>query len=147
MQRIVLIARLPRIGNNGFFLDARVKPYELTVVVEPRFVPEQSNPAKHQFVFSYTVRITNTGEHAAQVIARHWIIVDGDQAQQDVRGLGVVGQQPLLAPGETFEYTSGCPLTTPVGTMRGSYHCVGENGIPFDVEIAEFVLAMPRTLH
>lgn len=147
MQRIVLIARLTRIGNNGFFLDARVKPYELTVVVEPRFVPEQSNPAKHQFVFSYTVRITNTGEHAAQVIARHWIIVDGDQAQQDVRGLGVVGQQPLLAPGETFEYTSGCPLTTPVGTMRGSYHCVGENGIPFDVEIAEFVLAMPRTLH
>ena len=128
-------------------MDARVKPYELTVVVEPRFVPEQSNPAKHQFVFSYTVRITNTGEHAAQVIARHWIIVDGDQAQQDVRGLGVVGQQPLLAPGETFEYTSGCPLTTPVGTMRGSYHCVGENGIPFDAEIAEFVLAMPRTLH
>lgn len=142
-----MIARLPRIGNNGFFLDARVKPYELTVVVEPRFVPEQSNPAKHQFVFSYTVRITNTGENAAQLIARHWIIVDGDQAQQDVRGLGVVGQQPLLAPGETFEYTSGCPLTTPVGTMRGSYHCVGENGIPFDVEIAEFVLAMPRTLH
>ena len=142
-----MIARLPQIGNNGFFLDARVKPYELTVVVEPRFVPEQSNPAKHQFVFSYTVRITNTGEHAAQVIARHWIIVDGDQAQQDVRGIGVVGQQPLLAPGETFEYTSGCPLTTPVGTMRGSYHCVGENGIPFDVEIAEFVLAMPRTLH
>ncbi|MEI6113952.1 MAG: Co2+/Mg2+ efflux protein ApaG [Burkholderiales bacterium] len=124
-----------------------MKPYELTVVVEPRFVPEQSNPAKHQFVFSYTVRITNTGENAAQLIARHWIIVDGDQAQQDVRGLGVVGQQPLLAPGETFEYTSGCPLTTPVGTMRGSYHCVGENGIPFDVEIAEFVLAMPRTLH
>ena len=124
-----------------------MKPYELTVVVEPRFVPEQSNPAKHQFVFSYTVRITNTGENAAQLIARHWIIVDGDQAQQDVRGLGVVGQQPLLAPGEIFEYTSGCPLTTPVGTMRGSYHCVGENGIPFDVEIAEFVLAMPRTLH
>ena len=142
-----MIARLPQIGNNGFFLDARVKPYELTVVVEPRFVPEQSNPAKHQFVFSYTVRITNTGENAAQLIARHWIIVDGDQAQQDVRGLGVVGQQPLLAPGETFEYTSGCPLTTPVGTMRGSYHCVGENGIPFDAEIAEFVLAMPRTLH
>lgn len=134
-------------GNNGFFLDARVKPYELTVAVEPRFVPEQSNPSKHQFVFSYTIRITNTGEHAAQVIARHWIITDGDQPAQDVRGLGVVGQQPLLAPGETFEYTSGCPLTTPVGTMRGSYHCVGENGIPFSVEIPEFVLAMPRTLH
>ena len=142
-----MIARLPRIGNNGFFLDARVKPYELTVVVEPRFVPEQSNPAKHQFVFSYTVRITNTGENAAQLIARHWIIVDGDQAQQDVRGLGVVGQQPLLAPGETFEYTSGCPLTTPVGTMRGSYRMGTEDGFEFDAAIPEFTLTVPRVLH
>ncbi len=124
-----------------------MKPYALTVAVEPVFVPEQSNPAKQQFVFAYTVRITNTGVHPVQVISRHWIITDGDQARQDVRGLGVVGQQPLLAPGETFEYTSGCPLATPVGTMRGSYHCVGENGVPFDVEIPEFVLAMPRTLH
>ena len=124
-----------------------VKPFELTVAVEPRYVPDQSNPSKQQFVFAYTVRITNTGERPAQVISRHWVITDGDQAQQEVRGLGVVGQQPLLAPGETFEYTSGCPLTTPVGTMRGSYHCVGENGVPFEVEIAEFVLAVPRTLH
>jgi ApaG protein len=98
-------------------------------------------------VFAYTVQITNTGERPVQVISRHWIITDGDLGEQDVRGLGVVGQQPLLAPGETFEYTSGCPLTTAVGTMRGSYHCVGENGVPFDVEIPEFVLAMPRTLH
>jgi ApaG protein len=128
-------------------MDMSVKPFELTVAVEPRFVPDQSNPAKQQFVFAYTVRITNTGERPAQVISRHWIITDGDQAEQEVRGLGVVGQQPLLAPGETFEYTSGCPLTTPVGTMRGSYHCVGENGVPFEVEISEFVLAMPRTLH
>ena len=124
-----------------------VKPFELTVAVEPRFVPDQSNPSKQQFVFSYTVRITNTGERPAQVISRHWVITDGDQAKQEVRGLGVVGQQPMLAPGETFEYTSGCPLTTPIGTMRGSYHCVGENGVPFEVEISEFVLAMPRTLH
>jgi ApaG protein len=124
-----------------------VKPFELTVVVEPRFLPDQSNPSKQQFVFSYTVRITNTGERPAQVISRHWVITDGDQAKQEVRGLGVVGQQPMLAPGETFEYTSGCPLTTPIGTMRGSYHCVGENGVPFEVEISEFVLAMPRTLH
>jgi ApaG protein len=124
-----------------------VKPFELTVAVEPRFLPDQSNPSKQQFVFAYTVRITNTGERPAQVISRHWVITDGDQAEQEVRGLGVVGQQPLLAPGETFEYTSGCPLTTPIGTMRGSYHCVGENGVPFEVEISEFVLAMPRTLH
>lgn len=124
-----------------------VKPYDLTVAVEPRYVPEQSNPGEQEYVFAYTVRITNTGEHPAQVISRHWIITDGNQRVREVRGLGVVGQQPLLAPGETFEYTSGCPLPTPVGTMRGSYHCVGENGIPFEVPIAEFLLAMPRTLH
>jgi ApaG protein len=124
-----------------------VKPYDLTVTVAPVFVPEQSDPAEQQYVFAYTVRITNTGEHPAQVISRHWIITDGDQRVHEVRGLGVVGQQPLLAPGETFEYTSGCPLNTPVGTMRGTYHCVGENGIPFEVPIPEFLLAMPRTLH
>jgi len=124
-----------------------VKPFELVVVVEPRYLPEQSDPGKQQFVFAYTVRITNTGERPAQVISRHWIITDGDQVEQEVRGLGVVGQQPLLAAGETFEYTSGCPLTTPVVTMRGTYHCVGENGVPFEVDIPEFVLAMPRTLH
>ena len=124
-----------------------MKPFERSVAVEPHFVADQSNPAKQQFVFAYKVRITNTGERPAQVISRHWVITDGDQAEQEVRGLGVVGQQPLLAPGETFEYTSGCPLKTPVGTMRGSYHCVGENGVPFEVDIPEFVLAMPRTLH
>ena len=124
-----------------------MKPFELSVAVEPHFVADQSNPAKQQFVFAYKVRITNTGERPAQVISRHWVSTDGDQAEQEVRGLGVVGQQPLLAPGETFEYTSGCPLKTPVGTMRGSYHCVGENGVPFEVDIPEFVLAMPRTLH
>ena len=94
-----------------------------------------------------TVRITNTGAHPAQLISRHWIITDGAQRTEEVRGLGVVGQQPLLPPGESFEYTSGCPLPTPVGTMKGTYHCVGENGVPFEVDIPEFVLAMPRTLH
>lgn len=127
--------------------DKIVKPYDLTVSVAPRFMPEQSDPAEQQYVFAYTVRITNTGHRPVQVISRHWIITDGNQQVHEVRGLGVVGQQPLLAPGETFEYTSGCPLPTPVGTMRGSYHCVGENGIPFEVPISEFVLAMPRTLH
>ncbi|KAG4081016.1 hypothetical protein HA402_010187 [Bradysia odoriphaga] len=134
-------------GLSVFHRERTVKPYELTVVVAPYFVPEQSDPAQQQYVFAYTVRITNTGEHPAQVISRHWIITDGNQNEQDVRGLGVVGQQPLLAPGETFEYTSGCPLPTSVGTMRGTYHCVGENGIPFEVSIPEFLLAMPRSLH
>ncbi len=133
--------------RHHFFTGYVLKPFELSVAVEPRYLADQSNPAKQQYVFAYTVRITNTGERPAQVISRHWVITDGDQGEQNVRGLGVVGQQPLLAPGETFEYTSGCPLTTAVGTMRGNYHCVGENGVPFDVEIPEFVLAMPRTLH
>ncbi len=128
-------------------MDMLVKPFELSVVVEPHFVPEQSDPGKQQFVFAYKVRITNIGERPAQVISRHWIITDGEHGEHEVRGLGVVGQQPLLGPGEAFEYTSGCPLKTPVGTMRGRYHCVGENGVPFEVEIPEFVLAMPRTLH
>jgi len=81
------------------------------------------------------------------VVSRQWVITDGEQRVQQVGGLGVIGKQPLLAPGETFEYTSGCPLTTAVGTMRGTYHCVAENGVPFDVPIEEFMLASPRTLH
>ncbi|GAA5232166.1 Co2+/Mg2+ efflux protein ApaG [Verticiella sediminum] len=124
-----------------------MKPYELSVTVVPRYVAEQSDPARQQYVFAYTVRITNTGAYPAQLISRHWIITDGAQRTEEVRGLGVVGQQPLLPPGESFEYTSGCPLSTPVGTMRGTYHCVGENGVPFEVDIPEFMLAMPRTLH
>jgi ApaG protein len=124
-----------------------VKLYEISVQVVSKFVPEQSDPAEQQFFFAYTVRITNSGQHPAQLISRHWVITDGNNQSHDVRGLGVVGQQPLLAPGETFEYTSGCPLGTPVGSMRGSYLCVGEDGQPFEAEIPEFVLAMPRTLH
>ncbi|TEA77806.1 Co2+/Mg2+ efflux protein ApaG [Allopusillimonas ginsengisoli] len=124
-----------------------MKPYDISVTVTPQYLQDQSEPDEQQFVFAYTVRITNKGQNAAQLISRHWIITDGRQNTQEVRGLGVVGQQPLLAPGETFEYTSGCPLPTPVGTMRGTYHCVGDNGVPFEVPIEEFVLAMPRTLH
>lgn len=124
-----------------------MKPYDMSVTVAPRYMPEQSDPARQHYVFAYTVRITNTGTQPSQLISRHWIITDGAQKVEEVRGLGVVGQQPLLPPGESFEYTSGCPLSTPVGTMRGTYHCVGENGVPFEVEIPEFMLAMPRTLH
>lgn len=124
-----------------------MKHYNIVVTVTSQYLPEQSDPAEQQYVFAYTVRITNEGQYAAQVISRHWVITDGDQRTQEVRGLGVVGQQPLLGPGESFEYTSGCPLPTPFGTMQGTYHCVGDNGVPFEVPIAEFVLAMPRTLH
>jgi ApaG protein len=124
-----------------------MKSHEFSVTVQPRYLADQSDPAEQQYIFAYTIRITNSGAEPAQLISRHWIITDGNQQEQEVRGLGVVGQQPLLQPGESFEYTSGCPLSTPVGTMRGTYHCVGDNGMPFEVAIPEFVLAVPRTLH
>jgi ApaG protein len=124
-----------------------VKPFDMSVVVQAQYLADQSDPANQAYVFAYTVRITNSGQRPAQIISRHWVIVDGHNVREDVRGLGVVGQQPLLAAGETFEYTSGCPLKTPVGSMRGTYLCVGEDGVPFDVAVPEFVLAMPRTLH
>lgn len=124
-----------------------MKPYEMTVQVQCQYMPDQSDPAQQQYFFAYTVRITNSGQNPAQLVSRHWVITDGNNESQDVRGLGVVGQQPLLAPGETFEYTSGCPLPTPVGSMRGTYLCVGDDGQPFETPIPEFVLAMPRTLH
>lgn len=119
----------------------------MTVEVTPRYLEEQSDPSRSQYVFAYTVRIRNTGTAAAQVISRHWVITDGDEKLQEVRGLGIVGEQPLIAAGDMYEYTSGCPLNTPFGTMKGSYHCVGENGVPFDVDIPEFILTLPRTLH
>ncbi len=121
--------------------------YEFSVSVQPRFLPEQSDPAHDRYLFAYTVTVRNTGEVAAQLISRHWIITDGEGKVQEVRGLGVVGEQPTLAPGEAFEYTSGCPLDTPVGTMRGSYQCVAADGTRFDAPIPEFVLSMPRALH
>lgn len=124
-----------------------MKPFDMSVVVQAQYLADQSDPASQAFVFAYTVRITNSGQRPAQLISRHWVIVDGHNDREDVRGLGVVGQQPLLAAGETFEYTSGCPLKTPVGSMRGTFLCVGDDGVPFDVAVPEFVLAMPRTLH
>lgn len=124
-----------------------MKSDDIVVTVTPQFLPEQSEPDERQFLFAYTVRITNNGGQAVQVVSREWVITDAEQRVQEVGGLGVVGKQPVLGPGETFEYTSGCPLPTAVGTMRGTYHCVGENGVPFDVPIPEFILAAPRTLH
>jgi len=98
-------------------------------------------------VFTYTITLRNTGTVSAQLISRHWIITDAEGLVQEVRGLGVVGQQPLLAPGGEFEYTSGCALATPVGTMHGAYQFTAEDGVQFEAAIAEFVLSMPRTLH
>ena len=121
--------------------------YQFHVEVQPEYLPEQSEPAHSRYGFAYTITVLNTGQVAAQLVSRHWIIVDGRGHTEEVRGLGVVGQQPLLQPGESFEYTSGCSLTTPVGTMKGSYQMVGEDGTRFDAEIPEFVLAVPHVLH
>jgi ApaG protein len=121
--------------------------YEFSISVRPQYLVEHSNPDEQHYVFAYTVTIRNTGEHAAQLVSRHWIITDANNDVEEVRGEGVVGEQPVLKPGEAFEYTSGCPLPTPVGSMRGSYQCVADDGTAFEAPIPEFVLSMPRTLH
>jgi ApaG protein len=121
--------------------------YECTVSVRTLYVEEQSNPDNQHYVFAYTVTIRNTGSVAAQVISRHWVITDADDNVQEVRGLGVVGHQPLLQPGEQFEYTSGTALATAAGSMFGEYFLVAEDGTRFEAPIPQFSLAVPRTLH
>ena len=111
------------------------------------FLPEQSDESGNRFVFSYTITITNTGSAPARLISRHWVITDAHNHVQEVRGQGVVGEQPLLNPNQGFEYTSGTVLTTQVGTMRGSYRMQAADGSEFDVEIPQFVLSVPRVLH
>ena len=126
---------------------SEAKKYEFRVEVSSQYVADQSQPEVDRYVFSYAVVIVNTGTVAAQLVSRHWLITDAEGKVQEVRGQGVVGQQPLLRPGERFEYASGCALATPVGTMQGSYQLVAEDGTQFEATIAEFVLSMPRTLH
>ena len=126
---------------------AESRKYQVAVSATPQFIADQSDPATERYVFAYTITIENVGTVPAQLISRHWIITDGNSRVQEVRGLGVIGQQPLLNPGETFEYTSGCQLDTPVGTMRGTFQMTAEDGTQFDAIIAEFTLSIPRVLH
>ena len=123
--------------------------YEFSVQVQPQFLADQSSPEQALWSFAYTITISNTGEVPAQLISRHWIITNGMGQVEEVKGLGVVGHQPLLKPGEAFEYTSGCRLRTPTGTMQGSYFCVAEDGERFEVAIPPFVLddGANRVLH
>jgi ApaG protein len=121
--------------------------HQFTVVAKSTYLPDESDQESERYFFAYTITITNSGTVAAQLVSRHWVITDADNNVQEVRGLGVVGQQPTLRPGESFEYSSGSAISTPVGTMRGSYQVVAEDGTRFDAPIPEFTLSMPRVLH
>lgn len=121
--------------------------YDIRVDARTSYLADQSDEAASRFVFAYTITITNTGEVPVQLISRHWIITDANAHTQEVRGLGVVGEQPLLKPGESFEYTSGTAIATVAGTMRGTYQMVAEDGHKFDAAIPEFTLSVPRVLH
>jgi len=119
----------------------------IKVDVETRYIEEQSNPEQNYFVFAYTITIQNQGQQTAQLLTRHWVITDSNHKVQEVRGDGVVGEQPILKPGEQFVYTSGTMLETSVGTMKGSYQMESADGSKFDATIEEFVLSTPRILH
>ena len=123
------------------------KPHDVAVSVQTQYLPEQSDESGGRYVFAYTITIRNAGSVAAQLISRHWIITDSQGLVQEVRGLGVVGAQPLLQPGESFEYTSGTSIATPVGTMRGTYQMLAGDGSRFEATIPEFTLSVPRVLH
>lgn len=123
------------------------KKHEITITTRTTYVPEQSDTERGRYVFAYTITLKNTGTVAAQLISRHWIITDANNKLQEVRGLGVVGEQPSLKPDQSFEYTSGTALATPVGTMRGTYQMVGDDGLQFEATIPEFTLSIPRVLH
>lgn len=117
------------------------------VRVKSTYDGDRSRPSQGQWFFLYTIRIANEGTETVQLLTRHWIITDATGHIEEVRGPGVVGEQPMLEPGESFEYTSGCPLTTPFGTMKGTYQMVTSRGERFDAQIAEFELSEPYTVH
>lgn len=122
-------------------------PRKIQVEVVPTYVAGQSDPGNNHYVFSYTVTIRNEGDQPAKLLTRHWIITDGDGQVQEVRGEGVIGEQPYLKPGEGFQYTSGTFMSTPVGTMQGSYQMITDDGERFDAEIPSFTLSVPNVLH
>ncbi|AAQ59856.1 Co2+/Mg2+ efflux protein ApaG [Chromobacterium violaceum] len=123
------------------------KLYQMEVQAEPQYVAEQSSVANDVYVFAYRVRITNTGSEPAQLISRHWIITDANQQVQEVRGMGVVGEQPHLDPGQVFEYSSAAHITTPYGSMKGAYQMMADDGRRFEASIPEMTLVAPRVLH
>ena len=133
-------AQAPTTGSEALTDGIRVQ-------VRARYSAEHSDPKGSHWFFLYTIRVSNEGENEARLISRHWIIIDATGQAQEVRGEGVVGQQPLLAPGESFEYTSGCPLSTPFGSMSGSYEMQRSDGVRFDAEIALFELVEPAGIH
>ena len=116
---------------------------KVLVEVESQYVPSRSNPEEGRFFFAYTIRISNVGDETVQLVSRHWIITDADDEIEEVRGPGVVGKQPVLGPGQTFQYTSACPLKTAWGSMRGTYQMVRTDGSSFDASIPQFDLAIP----
>lgn len=120
---------------------------DIRIQVATSYVDDESEPDSDRYVFAYTITISNSGDVAAQLISRHWIITDADGEVEEVRGPGVIGQQPVLEPGQSFEYSSGCPLGTSFGTMHGTYQMVTLNGEPFDVEIAPFALSLPYAIN
>lgn len=127
--------------------DSKELGYDFDVAVKTQFIQNQSDPDSRRFVFAYTITITNSGEVPAKLLTRHWIITDADGRKQEVRGEGVVGEHPHLKPGESFRYTSGAAIETPVGSMEGSYQMLADDGHHFDAPISPFTLAVPGTLH
>lgn len=121
--------------------------HQIQIDVRTAYLPGQSEPGQNRYVFAYTITITNSGSVPARLVTRHWIITDANEQTREVHGEGVVGEQPYLLPGTSFQYTSGTILETPVGTMQGSYQMIADDGTAFDAEIPSFTLSIPRTLH
>ncbi len=119
----------------------------IQVVIKTEYLPYQSSPDKKQYAFAYHITLTNEGHIGAQLISRHWIIIDGNGVRREVKGMGVVGEQPLISPGESYQYSSGAMLETVVGTMQGSYHMQGDDGRGFDIDIPVFTLALPNVVN
>lgn len=121
--------------------------HQIQIDVRTVYLPGQSAPDEDRYVFAYTITITNSGSVPARLVTRHWVITDANERTREVHGEGVVGEQPYLLPGTSFQYTSGTILETPVGTMKGSYQMIADDGTEFDAEIPSFILSIPRTLH